>query len=38
MAHKLTKDEILDLLAYVIARGDQKSKLFQGTHEGHGYH
>jgi putative heme-binding domain-containing protein len=30
---KLTKDEILDLLAYVIARGDQKHQLFQGAHE-----
>jgi putative heme-binding domain-containing protein len=33
---KLTKEEILDLVAYVIARGDQKNKLFQGAHE-HGH-
>jgi putative heme-binding domain-containing protein len=34
---KLTREEILDLVAYVIARGDQRHKLFQGGHEhGHG--
>jgi putative heme-binding domain-containing protein len=33
---KLTKDEILDLVAYVIARGDAKHKLFQIAHE-HGH-
>ncbi len=32
---KLTQEEILDLLAYVIARGDAQNKLFQGSH-GHG--
>ena len=30
---KLTRDEILDLIAYVIARGDAKSELFQGGHD-----
>lgn len=35
MMDKLTREEILDLVAYVIARGDQKHKLFQGGHEGH---
>jgi putative heme-binding domain-containing protein len=30
---KLTKEEILDLMAYVIARGDAKHSLFQGGHE-----
>jgi putative heme-binding domain-containing protein len=34
---KLTLDEILDLLAYVAARGDPKSPLFQGGHD-HGGH
>jgi putative heme-binding domain-containing protein len=35
---KLTREEILDLVAYVIARGDPKHKLFQGAHEhGHGH-
>ena len=29
---KLTRDEILDLLAYVWSRGDPKSKLFEGGH------
>jgi putative heme-binding domain-containing protein len=33
---KLTQEEILDLLAYVIARGDAQSKLFQGEHA-HGH-
>ena len=32
---KLTKDEILDLLAYVWAKGDGKNKFFQGGHDGH---
>jgi putative heme-binding domain-containing protein len=32
---KLTHEEILDLLAFVIARGDAKHTLFQGGHEGH---
>jgi putative heme-binding domain-containing protein len=36
---KLTKDEILDLLAFVIARGDQKHPLFHGGHHhGQGGH
>jgi putative heme-binding domain-containing protein len=30
---KLTREEILDLIAYVAARGDMKHKLFQGGHE-----
>jgi putative heme-binding domain-containing protein len=30
---KLSRDEILDLIAYVIARGDAKSPLFTGGHE-----
>jgi hypothetical protein len=32
---KLTREEILDLCAYVISRGDAKHKYFQGGHEGH---
>ena len=35
---KLTREEILDLVAYVIARGDEHHKLFQGEHShGHGH-
>jgi putative heme-binding domain-containing protein len=30
---KLTRDEILDLVAYVVAGGDPKHPLFQGGHE-----
>jgi hypothetical protein len=33
---KLTKDEILDLLAYVQSKADPKHKLFQGGHD-HGH-
>jgi putative heme-binding domain-containing protein len=33
---KLSRDEILDLIAYVAARGNQHSELFQGGHE-HGH-
>jgi hypothetical protein len=33
---KLTKDEILDLIAYVAAHGDPKHKLFAGD-AGHGH-
>ena len=33
---KLTREEILDLIAYVMAKGDAKHKLFQGAHE-HGH-
>jgi putative heme-binding domain-containing protein len=33
---KLTKEEILDLIAYIAARGDAKSPLFHGQHE-HGH-
>jgi putative heme-binding domain-containing protein len=29
---RLTADEILDLIAYVLARGDRQSELFQGGH------
>ena len=32
---KLTREEILDLVAYVVARGDDHHKLFQGVHEHH---
>lgn len=32
---KLTRDEILDLMAYVLAKGDEKHKYFQGAHEHH---
>ncbi len=30
---KLTKEEILDLIAYIAAKGDAKSPLFHGQHE-----
>jgi putative heme-binding domain-containing protein len=30
---KLTRDEILDLIAYIAARGDRNHKLFQGGHD-----
>jgi hypothetical protein len=33
---KLMREEILDLMAYVISRGEQKYPLFQGGHEKHG--
>ena len=33
---KLTREEILDLFAYVIARGDPRHPVFQGAHE-HGH-
>jgi hypothetical protein len=33
---KLTRDEILDLVAYLAARGDKNHGLFKG--EGHGHH
>jgi putative heme-binding domain-containing protein len=33
---KLTRDEILDLLAYIASRGDKKSPLFQGAGHDHG--
>jgi putative heme-binding domain-containing protein len=34
---KLTKEEILDLIAFIAAKGDPKSPLFQGDHGGHGH-
>jgi hypothetical protein len=34
---KLTREEILDLVAYVFAGGDPKHKVFQGGHD-HGGH
>ena len=33
---KLTREEILDLLAYVYSRGDAKSKVYGGASE-HGH-
>ena len=36
---KLTREEILDLIAYVAARGNEQDPLFQGGHEhGHAGH
>ncbi len=34
---KLSRDEILDLMAYLIARGDAKHKLFQDAGHSHGH-
>jgi putative heme-binding domain-containing protein len=34
---KLTREEVLDLLAYVVSGGNEKHKLFQGGHEHHGH-
>ena len=34
---KLTREEILDLVAYVASKGDPKHKLFKGGHD-HGHH
>ncbi|MEZ6031616.1 MAG: hypothetical protein R3C17_00810 [Planctomycetaceae bacterium] len=33
--NKLTKEEILDLLAYVIGGGDKENVLFKGHEHGH---
>ena len=33
---KLTPEEILDLIAYIAARGDSRASLFHGDHE-HGH-
>ncbi len=33
---KLTREEILDLIAYIAARGDTQHDYFQGHHAGHG--
>ena len=33
MVDKLSKEEILDLIAYVISKGDMKHKIFEGGHE-----
>jgi hypothetical protein len=33
---RLTREEILDLVAYIAAKGDPKHKLFQGGHD-HGH-
>jgi putative heme-binding domain-containing protein len=35
---KLTREEILDLVAYVASKGDPKHKLFQGGHDGGHHH
>jgi putative heme-binding domain-containing protein len=35
---KLTRDEILDLIAYLAARGDPKHPLFRGSGHAHGGH
>ena len=33
---KLTREEIVDLVAYVASRGDERAKVFQGGHQ-HGH-
>jgi putative heme-binding domain-containing protein len=35
---KLSREEILDLIAYVLARGNQQDPLFSGGHEHAGHH
>ena len=35
---KLSREEILDLIAYVIARGNEHDKLFEGGHDHAGHH
>ena len=35
---KLSREEILDLVAFVFAKGDQKHELFQGDHKHHHHH
>jgi putative heme-binding domain-containing protein len=35
---QLTRDEILDLVAYIFARGDPQHAVWQGGHEGHKGH
>ena len=35
---KMTKEEILDLIAYIMAKGDAKHPLFGGLHDHHGKH
>ena len=37
LLNKLTKEEILDLMAYVLARGDKKDAAFQGHDHDHGH-
>ena len=32
---KLSREEILDLVAYVFSRGDKKNPLFKGEHDDH---
>ena len=32
---RLTREEGLDLLAYVVSGGNEKHRAFQGRHEGH---
>lgn len=34
---RLTREEILDLLAYLIARGDARHEVFSSSHGGHGH-
>jgi putative heme-binding domain-containing protein len=34
---KLTREEILDLIAYVASKGEAQHKLFHGAHEHHGH-
>ena len=35
---KLSREEILDLIAYVIARGNEHDTLFEGGHDHAGHH
>ena len=33
MVDKLSREEILDLIAYIISKGDMKHKVFEGGHD-----
>jgi putative heme-binding domain-containing protein len=37
LLNQLTREEILDLLAFVVARGKRDHAAFQGGHDGHGH-
>ena len=36
MVDKLSREEIIDLIAYIYSRGDEKHKMFEGSHDHHG--
>ena len=32
---KLSREEVLDLVAYIVARGDRQNPIFTNAHDGH---